>query len=60
MSDFNCKCTICGTEQSYPDMKAAYLDGFTWGKNSICWECSKKPNYRKDVVENIISLEDNN
>ena len=60
MSDFNCKCTVCGTEQSYVDLKAAFLDGWNIGKYASCWECSKKPNQRKDIVENIILLEDNN
>lgn len=41
MNEFKCKCVKCGVEKSYFDMKEAYMDGFNFGKNAMCWECQK-------------------
>jgi hypothetical protein len=43
MSDFKCKCTKCNKEQSYRDLRAAYLDGWNVGRYAVCWDCQKEP-----------------
>jgi hypothetical protein len=39
MSKFNCRCNKCGIEQSYEDLKEAYMDGWNVGRNAICYDC---------------------
>lgn len=53
MNEFKCRCGACNKTQAYPDLKAAYMDGWNIGKNALCWECQQeaKAEYAKSVVE---------
>jgi hypothetical protein len=53
---FKCKCSKCGIEKEYHTDKEiqegkfaiqtglvrAFLDGWNWGKNALCWDCQPK------------------
>lgn len=54
MSDsFKCKCSKCGIEKEYytdthiqknkstlqTGLVKAFMDGWNWGKNALCWDC---------------------
>ncbi len=38
---FDVKCRVCGIEESFPDLKTAYLCGWQFGSNCECWNCQK-------------------
>ena len=42
--NFKCKCNKCNKEEAYVDLKAAYMDGWWFGKNQTCYECGKMNN----------------
>lgn len=39
--NFKCKCSKCNKEDSYPDLKSAYMDGWWFGKSQTCYDCGK-------------------
>lgn len=55
MNDFKCKCCKCNKEDSFTDLKAAYMDGWTFGKNAVCWDCQKSGKVKDDLDTNTSS-----
>lgn len=49
MNEFKCKCSRCNKEETFEDLKAAYMDGWNFGKNATCWDCQKKFKGKEDL-----------
>lgn len=41
MNEFKCSCVKCNLQQSYENLKEAYMDGWNFGRNAVCWDCQQ-------------------
>lgn len=56
MNEFKCKCVKCNHEQAYENLKAAYMDGWNFGKNAMCWDCQKASKAEYDPIA-VVEIE---
>jgi hypothetical protein len=55
MSEFKCRCKKCGKEESFNDLKEAYMEGWNFGFNAMCWPCQQEVKQTKpDSLTNEI------
>ena len=52
---------MCNKEESFPDLKTAWICGWDIGKNATCWECrnTDKPNttqFNPDYISELIAV----
>ena len=48
-NNFVCKCVVCGKEDRFDGIKGAFMEGWFFGRNQMCYDCGKNQKEDKKV-----------